>query len=111
MARGLKNLARDLQIPVVALAQVIKGVDSRPDKRPNQGDLANSDELTREADQIWMLYRESAYDPEANRTIAEILIEKNRHGPCGFKKVHFHEESMKFSDMTRNSDDEVSHDF
>lgn len=99
VARGLKNLARDLQIPVVSLAQVIKGVDNRPDKRPNQGDLANSDELTREADQIWMLYRECAYDPEANRTIAEILIEKNRHGPTGYKKVHFEESTMRFGDL------------
>lgn len=99
VARGLKNLARDLQIPVVSLAQVIKGVDNRPDKRPNQGDLANSDELTREADQIWMLYRECVYDPEANRTIAEILIEKNRHGPTGFKKVYFHEATMRFGNL------------
>lgn len=101
VARGLKNLARDLQIPVVALAQVIKGVDSRPDKRPNQGDLANSDELTREADQIWMLYRDSVYNPNADRGVAEILIEKNRHGPTGFKKVAFLEETMKFANLSR----------
>jgi replicative DNA helicase len=107
VARGLKNLARDLQIPVVSLAQVVKGVDSRNDKRPNQGDLANSDELTREADQILMLYRDSAYYHEktpdgqpVNRNIAEILIEKNRHGPSGYKKVFFHEETMRFGDLT-----------
>ncbi|HZF98276.1 MAG TPA: DnaB-like helicase C-terminal domain-containing protein [Pseudoxanthomonas sp.] len=106
VARGLKNLARDLKIPVVSLAQVVKGVDSRPDKRPNQGDLANSDELTREADQILMLYRDSAYyhdmTPDGqpvNRTVAEILIEKNRHGPTGFRKVHFQEETMRFGDL------------
>lgn len=108
VARGLKNLARDLDIPVVSLAQVIKGVDSRPDRRPNQGDLANSDELTREADQIWMLYRDAAYYRDAmpdgspvNRAVAEILIEKNRHGPTGFKKVAFIEESMRFADLER----------
>lgn len=101
VARGMKNLARDLNIPVVALAQVVKGVDNRPDKRPNQGDLANSDELTREADQILMLYRECVYDQNANRTVAEILIEKNRHGPTGFKKVYFHEETMRFGDLAR----------
>lgn len=102
VARGLKNLARDLNIPVIALAQVIKGVDSREDKRPNQGDLANSDELTREADQIIMLYRDEAYNPESDqRGIAELLIEKNRHGPTGFKKVAFLGETMTFADLAQ----------
>lgn len=104
IARGLKNLARDLHIPVVALAQVKAGVDARPDKRPNQGDLANSDELTREADQILMLYREAAYThdlPPHERGIAEVLIEKNRHGPTGYKRVAFLEETMRFADLAR----------
>lgn len=100
VARGLKNLARDLQIPVVALAQVVKGVDARADNRPNAGDLANSDELTREADQILMLYRDEIYKRDSpDRGIAEILIEKNRHGPTGFKRVAFHGETMKFHDL------------
>lgn len=103
VARGLKNLARDLKIPVVSLAQVVKGVDSRADKRPLQGDLANSDELTREADQIWMLYRESVYDPNANPGIAEIIIEKNRHGPTGFKSVQFQGETMRFGNLSRET--------
>lgn len=100
VARGLKNLARDLQIPVISLAQVVKGVDSRPDKRPNAGDLANSDELTREADQILMLYRDDVYNRESqDRGIAEILIEKNRHGPTGYKRVRFVGETMAFEDL------------
>ncbi|WP_337054015.1 DnaB-like helicase C-terminal domain-containing protein [Pseudoxanthomonas sp. USHLN014] len=100
VARGLKNLARDLQVPVVALAQVVKGVDTRVDKRPNAGDLANSDELTREADQILMLYRDEVYNRDSQETgIAEILIEKNRHGPTGYKKVRFVAETMAFEDM------------
>mgnify|MGYP000959002965 FL=1 len=103
IARGLKNLARDLEVPVVALAQVVKGVDSRPtDKRPNAGDLANSDELTREADQILMLYRDEVYNPDSpDRGLAEILIEKNRHGPTGFKKVRFEAETMAFQPLSR----------
>lgn len=101
VARGMKNLARDLQIPVIALAQVVKTVDQRQgDKRPNAGDLANSDELTREADQILMLYRDEVYNREsADRGMAEILIEKNRHGPTGFKKVAFLSETMRFADL------------
>lgn len=104
VARGLKNLARDLQIPVISLAQVIKGVDSREDKRPHAGDLANSDELTREADQILMLYRDQVYNFETqDKGVAEILIEKNRHGPTGPKRVAFLEKTMRFADLTREA--------
>jgi replicative DNA helicase len=100
VARALKNLARDLRIPVVALAQVVKGVDTRDDKRPNAGDLANSDELTREADQILMLYRDEVYNRDTqDRGIAEVLIEKNRHGPTGYKRVAFLGETMRFADL------------
>lgn len=108
VARGLKNLARDLGIPVVALAQVKAAVDTRTDKRPQQGDLANSDELTREADEILMLYREEAYahTPEemakARKGVAEILIEKNRHGPTGFVECAFLAETMRFANLERN---------
>lgn len=100
VARGLKNLARDLEIPVIALAQVVKGVDTRTDKRPASGDLANSDELTREADQILMLYRDEVYNREsAARGMAEVLIEKNRHGPTGYKTFRFVGTTMAFEDL------------
>lgn len=102
VARGLKNLARDLQIPVIALAQVKAAVEQRADRRPNAGDLANSDELTREADQVLMLYRDEVYNPDSpDKGIAEILIEKNRHGPVGFKRVAFLGETMRFADLAR----------
>lgn len=100
VARGLKNLARDMQIPVITLAQVKAAVDTRPDKRPTAGDLANSDELTREADQILMLYRDEVYNRDSQgHGICEVLIEKNRHGPTGYKKVAFHGETMLFADL------------
>lgn len=100
IARGLKNLARDLNIPVVCLAQVKAEVEKRNDRRPNAGDLANSDELCREADQILMLYRDEVYNRESpDKGIAEILIEKNRHGPTGFKLVKFFGETMRFADL------------
>ncbi|MHC9085370.1 replicative DNA helicase [Luteimonas sp. RIT-PG2_3] len=103
VARGLKNLARDLNIPVVTLAQVKAAVDTRPDKRPTSGDLANSDELTREADQILMLYRDEVYSQDSpDRGLAEVLIEKNRHGPTGFKKFAFIPETMAFRDLNKD---------
>lgn len=98
--RGLKNLARDLDIPIIALAQVKASVDTRPDKRPNIGDLANSDELTREADSIIMIYRDEVYnDPSPSKGMAELLVEKNRHGPCGMIEVAFLAETMRFRDL------------
>ena len=104
VARGLKNLARDLQVPVVSLAQVVKGVDQRNDKRPTAGDLANSDELTREADQILMLYRDEVYNRDTpDKGIAEVLIEKNRHGPTGFKRLAFLPETMAFRDLAKDA--------
>lgn len=103
VARGLKNLARDLKIPVVSLAQVVKGVDSREDKRPHAGDLANSDELTREADQILMLYRDQVHNHNTEaKGIAELSIEKNRHGPTGPKRVAFIEKTMRFADLAED---------
>lgn len=110
VARGLKNLARDLGIPVVALAQVKAAVDARNDRRPQSGDLANSDELTREADEILMLYREEAYYNDQNeqgkpvrRGVAEILIEKNRHGPTGYAEVAFLGETMRFGNLDKDA--------
>lgn len=103
IARGLKNLARSLQVPVITLAQVKAAVESRNDKRPNAGDLANSDELTREADQILMLYRDEVYNRDSpDKGIAEILIEKNRHGPTGFKRLKFFPETMRFADLAED---------
>jgi replicative DNA helicase len=108
VARGLKNLARDLGIPVIALAQVKAAVDQRNDKRPTAGDLANSDELTREADAILMLYREETYFHDLNeqnkpvrKGVAEILIEKNRHGPTGYVETAFIAETMRFGNLDR----------
>jgi replicative DNA helicase len=101
VARGLKTLARDLDIPVVALAQVKAEVDKRTaDKRPGLGDIANSDEATREADLIGFLYRDEVYhDDSPHRGIAELNIDKNRHGPTGQFRLRFFAETMMFGDL------------
>ena len=78
-------------------------METRPDKRPNAGDLANSDELTREADQILMLYRDEVYNRDSpDKGVAEILIEKNRHGPTGYKRLKFFPETMRFADLAED---------
>lgn len=109
VARGLKNLARDMDVPLIALAQVKAAVDTRQDRRPQSGDLANSDELTREADEILMLYREEVYYHDKNergeavrRGLAELLIEKNRHGPTGYAECAFVGETMRFGNLAHD---------
>lgn len=100
VARGLKTLARDLDVPVVCLAQVKAEVDKRQDSRPGLGDIANSDEATREADLIAFLYRDEVYrDDTPDRHVAELNVEKYRHGPTGQFKLRFDGETMRFADL------------
>jgi replicative DNA helicase len=103
VAIGLKDIARELNIPVVALAQVNRKVEERGDKRPNMGDLANSSEIEKEADQILMLYRDEVYNPTSpDKGIAEISVEKNRHGPTGFVRASWQAETMRFRDLSHH---------
>jgi replicative DNA helicase len=100
VARQLKNLARDLQIPVIALGQVSRDVERREDKRPHMGDLSDSSEIEKEADQIIMLYRDDVYNPDSpDKGTAELLIEKNRHGPTGFVRCAWLAETMRFGNL------------
>lgn len=101
VVRGLKTLARDLNIPVVALAQVSRAVESRQDRRPNMGDLSDSSEIEKEADQVLTLYRDEVYDENTlDKGIAEIDICKNRHGHTGFVKVAWHGATVSFGDLS-----------
>lgn len=81
---GLKELARELGIPVIALAQVNRAVDQRVDKRPGMADLKDSGTIEQEADCVMTLYRDEVYNPDtSDKGVLEIGIEKNRHGPTG----------------------------
>lgn len=97
---ALKELARELQIPVIALAQVNRNIENRENKRPHMGDIANSSEIEKEADCIMTLYRDEVYDPDtADKGIIEIDVMKNRHGPTGYKKFVWDERYMKVKDL------------
>lgn len=97
---GLKSLAKELNIPVVALAQVNRDVEKRPDKRPQMGDLANSSEIEKEADEIIMLYRDEVYNEDSeDKGIAEFIFEKNRHGPTGTVRAAWIPQFMLFADL------------
>lgn len=102
VVRGLKSLARELNIPVIALAQVKRDVDSRGDKRPNMGDISDSSEVEKEADQVITLYRDEVYnDASQDKGIIEFNICKNRHGPTGIVRAVWRGEFMQVRDIAR----------
>jgi replicative DNA helicase len=100
VARSMKTLARELDIPVIALAQVNRSVEQRTDKRPGMGDIADSGELEKEADQVVILYRDEYYHQDTpDKGVAEFIVEKNRHGPTGIIKTGWNERFMDFFDL------------
>ena len=97
MVSDLKTLARTMNIPVVCLAQLSRGVEERADKRPMPSDLRDSGEIEQEADVIMFLYRDAVYNDQADPRSGEILIEANRHGPTGVINCTFDGEFMRWS--------------
>lgn len=100
---SLKNLARDLHIPVIALAQVSRKVDEREGQRPGMADLSDSSEIEKEADQILMLWRDKSR-PHADLVDAEVIVEKNRHGNVGTVHCLWRGASTSFVDKARDPD-------
>ncbi len=97
---SLKSLARELEIPVIGLAQVSRKVEERTDFRPRMGDLLESGAIEQEADVVMLLYRDEAYHPlDGEKGTIEILIDKNRHGPTGMQKFAWLPETMQVKDL------------
>ena len=104
---ALKQLARELDIPVVALAQVKRDVDTRTDKRPKLGDMSDASEIEKEADAIFTLYRDEVYNQDTmDKGIAEIDAVKNRHGPTGTIRCLFEGKYFQFKDFPTRAGDE-----
>ena len=96
----LKNLAKELQIPIVALAQVNRQCEQRPDKRPMASDIADASEIEKEADVIMTLYRDEVYNEDTNdKSVAELNLVKNRHGPTGTLCCQFIGKYFQFKDF------------
>lgn len=100
ISRSIKALARELSIPVIALSQLSRAVESRQDHRPQLSDLRESGAIEQDADVVVLLMREEYYNPtEENRGVAEVNIAKQRNGPVGTVKLAFIKEYMRFENL------------
>lgn len=103
ISRSLKQLARELYIPIVALSQLSRAVEQRPVKIPQLSDLRESGAIEQDADVVLMMYREDYYEEDTDRQgITDIYVRKHRHGMVGRAELLFKKEQMRFFDIDRN---------
>jgi replicative DNA helicase len=102
MSRSLKLLAKELNVPVIAVAQLNRGPEQRTDKRPLLSDLRESGSIEQDADMVILLHREDAYERESPRAgEADFIVAKHRNGPTATVTVAFQGHYSRFVDMAR----------
>jgi len=103
ISRALKSLAQDLEIPVIAISSLNRGVEGRADKRPMLADLREGGSLEYDADAVIFIYRDEVYNEDTDKPgIADIIIAKNRQGPIGDVVMGFHKQTTKFYEVNKN---------
>ncbi|MDD2486843.1 MAG: replicative DNA helicase [Candidatus Gracilibacteria bacterium] len=107
ISRGIKSLARELNVPVLILSQLNRGVESRTSKEPILSDLRESGSIEQDADIVMMIYRDDYYDEfSENKGITNIFVRKNRNGPVGQIDLKFEKKFMKFYDIDKQHSEE-----
>lgn len=104
ITRRLKGIAKEIQVPVIALSQLNRGVEMREDKRPRLADLRESGAIEQDADIVMFLHRPDAYDPGDRPGLAEILVAKHRSGPTGIVNLTWKKEFMRFFDYSHQAE-------
>jgi replicative DNA helicase len=108
ISRTVKQVARELRIPIIALSQLSRAVESRPDKQPQLSDLRESGSIEQDADVVLMMYRDDYYNEDTDRQgITDIFIRKHRNGPTGRIELLFKKEQMRFYDIDRAHNEEL----
>jgi replicative DNA helicase len=106
ISRGLKLIARELNVPVIALSQLSRSVESRSPQIPQLADLRESGSIEQDADIVMFLYREDYYNPDTeNQHITDLIIAKHRNGPTGKIQLYFHPEQLRFMSLDRKHGD------
>jgi len=113
ISRALKGLARELNVPVLALSQLSRAVAARKNKRPVLSDLRESGSIEQDADVVMFIYRDDMYNEESDQAnIAEIMVSKHRHGPTGTISLYFEPQYTRFSDLAlRQQEDDYFEDY
>jgi replicative DNA helicase len=105
ISRGLKLIARELNVPVIALSQLSRSVESRSPQVPQLADLRESGSIEQDADIVMFIYREAYYNPETEReNITDLIIAKHRNGPVGKVELYFHPERLRFMSLDKRHD-------
>jgi replicative DNA helicase len=100
ISRSLKILARDLEVPIIALSQLSRAVEQRTDKRPILSDLRESGSIEQDADLVGFIYRDEYYNDESDQQgLAEVIVAKHRNGPTDSLKLSFLKRYAKFADL------------
>jgi replicative DNA helicase len=100
ISRSLKILARDLEVPIIALSQLSRAVEQRTDKRPVLSDLRESGSLEQDSDLVAFIYRDEYYNEESDQQgLAEVILAKHRNGPTDSMKLSFLKRYAKFADL------------